>query len=105
MFDVRDALASDEHAPEPELSTRLGRTALLDGIAPGSLVVVRDEEWLVTQVSQTRDGTLVTCQGLSELVAGTTAQFSEALDEIVPFDPRHTRVVADSSRNHHRARL
>ena len=77
----------------------------LDTVAPGSLVVVRDEEWLVTQVSQTRDGTLITCQGLSELVAGATAQFSEALDTITPFDPRATKVVADSSRNHQRARL
>lgn len=77
----------------------------LQHVAPGSLVVVRDEEWLVTQVSQTRDGTLITCQGLSELVAGATAQFSEALDTIIPFDPRRTQVVADSSRNHQRARL
>lgn len=71
--------------------------SMLDGVAPGSLVVVRDEEWLVTQVSQTRDGALITCQGLSELVTGTTAQFYEGLDEIVPFDPRDTKVVADSS--------
>ena len=77
----------------------------LEHVAPGSLVVVRDEEWLVTQVGQTRDGTLITAQGLSELVAGTTAQFSQALDTITPFEPRATRVVADPSRNHQRARL
>lgn len=29
-------------------------------VAPGSVVVVRDEEWLVTAVEQTRDGALLT---------------------------------------------
>ncbi|GAB49197.1 putative helicase [Mobilicoccus pelagius NBRC 104925] len=77
----------------------------LEGIAPGSLVVVRDEEWVVTQVAQTRDGVLVTAQGLGELVAGSTAQFYSELDDIRPFDPRGTRVVADASANHRRARL
>ena len=76
-----------------------------DGVAPGSLVLVRDEEWLVTQVSQTRDGTLITAQGLSELVAGSTAQFFSELDTITPFDPRTTTVVGDDSSNHQRARL
>lgn len=79
--------------------------ATLEHVAPGSLVVARDEEWLVTGVSQTRDGTLITCQGLSELVAGSGAQFYSGLDEITPFDPRDTKVVADPSRNHQRARL
>ncbi|WP_141927319.1 helicase-related protein [Yimella lutea] len=80
-------------------------TLTMDNLAPGSLVVVRDEEWLVTQVSQNRDGTLITAQGLSELVAGTTAQFSEAFDEIEVFDPKLTKVVADDSPNYRRARL
>lgn len=80
-------------------------TLTAESVAPGSLVVVRDEEWVVTQVAQTQDGTLVTAQGLSELVAGTTAQFYSELDEIVPFDPRRTRVVADGSKNHQQARL
>lgn len=79
--------------------------ASLASVAPGSMVVVRDEEWMVTGVSQTRDGTLVSCQGLSELVAGSTAQFLQALDEIIPFEPRDTKVVPDLSRNHQRARL
>lgn len=82
-----------------------GGVGELEGIAPGSLVVVRDEEWVVTQVAQTRDGVLVTAQGLGELVAGSTAQFYSELDDIRPFDPRGTRVVADASANHRRARL
>lgn len=51
-------------------------------MTPGSIVVVRDEEWLVTHVDETKDGTLVTVQGMSELVRDTTAQFSSGLDDI-----------------------
>src|SRR3954470_8807682 len=50
-------------------------------VAPGSVVVVRDEEWLVTAVDQTRDGRLLHCQGLSELVRDTTASFYEGLEK------------------------
>ena len=74
-------------------------------VAPGSVVRVRDEDWLVTQVSMTSDGTLVTVQGLSELVRDTTAQFSAGIDRIVPVDPRHTRVIADTSTRHRLSRL
>ena len=69
------------------------------------MVRVRDEDWLVTQVSTTSDGMLVTVQGLSELVRDTTAQFSAGLDHIVPVDPRHTRVIADTSTHHRLSRL
>ena len=74
-------------------------------VAPGSVVRVRDEDWLVTQVSMTSDGTLVTVQGLSELVRDTTAQFSAGIDRIVPVDPRRTRVIADTSTRHRLSRL
>ena len=74
-------------------------------VAPGSVVRVRDEDWLVTRVSMTSDGTLVTVQGLSELVRDTTAQFSAGIDRIVPVDPRHTRVIADTSTRHRLSRL
>ena len=69
------------------------------------MVRVRDEDWLVTQVSMTSDGTLVTVQGLSELVRDTTAQFSAGIDRIVPVDPRRTRVIADTSTRHRLSRL
>lgn len=81
------------------------RGTTVDDVAPGSIVRVRDEEWLVTQVGRNRDGVLITCQGLSELVQGTTAQFSQALDTIEVSDPHLTRVVADGSPNYRRARL
>jgi hypothetical protein len=41
-------------------------------IAPGSVVVIRDEEWLVRATEMTADGLLVTAQGRSELVRVTT---------------------------------
>lgn len=66
---------------------------------------VRDEDWLVTQVSSTSDGLLVTVQGLSELVRDTTAQFSAGIDRIEPVDPRRTRVIADTSTRHRLSRL
>ncbi|SDN58310.1 SNF2 family N-terminal domain-containing protein [Actinomyces ruminicola] len=74
-------------------------------VAPGSVVRVRDEDWLVTQVSANSDGTLVTVQGLSELVQDVTAQFSAGIDRIEPVDPRRTHVVADTSTRHRLSRL
>lgn len=62
-------------------------------VAPGSVVQVCDEEWLVSTVEQTDDGQLVTVQGLSDLVRGTTATFYEHLDTI-PLDPREATPVA-----------
>lgn len=51
-------------------------------VAPGSVVVIRDEEWLVTSAEQGADGWLVRVRGLSELVAETTAAFYSSLDAI-----------------------
>ena len=51
------------------------------------MVVVRDEEWLVTGVEQTADGRLLRGQGLSELVRDTAACFYEGLDTIEVLDP------------------
>ena len=57
-------------------------------IAPGSIVVVRDEEWLVTGVEATPDGRKLNVVGLTELVRDTEATFLEALeDEIDVRDP------------------
>lgn len=74
-------------------------------VAPGSIVVVRDAEWLVTSTEATTSGTLVRVQGLSELVRDTTATFYEDLDEIIPLDPSQASVVGDSSSNYKVARL
>lgn len=97
-------LAAQNPASAPDSRPAPPSAALID-VAPGSVVRVRDEEWLVTQVSTTCDGTFVTVQGLSELVRDTTAQFSAGIDHIEPVDPRRTRVVADTSTRHRLSRL
>lgn len=74
-------------------------------VAPGSIVVVRDEEWLVTKAEQGADGWLVHVRGLSELVADTTAAFYSSLDKIEPQDPREAKVVADGSSGYRDSRL
>ena len=74
-------------------------------VAPGSVVVVRDEEWLVTGVEHTQDGWLVRVQGLSELVRDTTAAFYSGLDQIEVLDPAQATLVADDSHYYRRSRL
>jgi hypothetical protein len=76
-----------------------------DTYAPGSVVVVRDEEWLVRAIEETADGTLIHVQGLSELVRDTTSSFYTRLDRVVAANPAHARVVADASPRYRRARL
>lgn len=74
--------------------------------APGSILLIRDEEWLVTRTEGASDGEwFVTVQGISELVRDTTATFSTALDDVEPLDPEAARVVGDDSPNHRRSRL
>ncbi len=73
--------------------------------APGSVVEVRDEQWLVTGVERASDGWIVHVQGLSELVRETTATFSTALDDVAVVDPSAARVVADGSPGYRTARL
>ncbi|MEE2032320.1 helicase-related protein [Rhodococcus chondri] len=74
-------------------------------VAPGSIVVVRDEEWLVTQAEQGSDGWLVRVRGLSELVADATAAFYSSLDDIRVLDPAQAHVVADASAGYRNSRL
>ncbi|WP_327115420.1 DEAD/DEAH box helicase [Nocardia sp. NBC_01730] len=74
-------------------------------VAPGSIVVVRDEEWLVTSTEVGSDGRLVRVRGLSELVADTTATFYASLDDIKALDPARAQVVADGSSGYRDSRL
>ncbi|MFC6352784.1 helicase-related protein [Rothia nasimurium] len=80
---------------------------MVQQIAPGSLVRVRDESWLVTQVSSRGDQRLVHVIGLSELVRDTEATFIDdpEIDTIEVEDPRLTKVVADDSSRYKRSRL
>lgn len=67
--------------------------------APGSRVVIRDEEWLVRRVDPSSDGGhLLNCDGVSELVRGRNALFLTELEgDIVVLDPAKTELVADTS--------
>lgn len=74
-------------------------------IAPGSIVIVRDAEWLVLATEETKSGLLVRVQGLSELVRGAAASFYSDFDDIVPLDPAQARIKADDSPGYRRAKL
>lgn len=76
-----------------------------DTVAPGSLVVVRDEDWLVRATEKTSDGLLVRVQGLSELVRDTGATFYQSLDRITPLDLAKAVVKADASPRYRATRL
>jgi superfamily II DNA or RNA helicase len=85
------------------LSTTTAREPL--NVAPGSVVTIRDEEWLVSKVEQATDGQLLRVQGLSGLVRDTTAAFYTALDDIRVLDPAEATVTADASSGYRSARL
>ena len=67
--------------------------------APGARVVIRDEEWLVRRVDSSNDGgSLLSCDGVSDLVRGRAVQFLTKLEEdIVILDPAETELVLDAS--------
>jgi hypothetical protein len=72
-------------------------------VAPGSVVHVRDEEWLVTSLEKSVDGTLVRVQGLSELVRDTYRRLLLRSGHIQVVDPAKSKVVADDTPNYRRA--
>ena len=73
--------------------------------APGLMVRVRDELWLITNVTQSVDGYLLKVRGLSDYVRDTTASFYTAIDEVEVFDPAKVEVVADDSPGYRTTRL
>ena len=79
---------------------------VLSLIAPGAQVVVRDEEWLVRSVQQTRaDGLMVKTIGTSELVRDQEATFFTELDDLKPLRPEETKLVVDATPSFRRSRL
>src|SRR4030088_691948 len=77
-----------------------------DGFAPGSIVAVRDEEWLVTSSERLAAGPWkVRCTGVSELVRDTDATFLTDLDDIARLDPKDARLVVADSPGFRRTRL
>lgn len=73
--------------------------------APGLMVKVRDELWLITSVTQSVDGYLLKVRGLSDYVRDTTASFYTALDDVEVFDPAKVEVVPDHSPGYRTTRL
>lgn len=76
-----------------------------EALAPGSVVQVRDELWLVTNVARSVDGYRIKVRGLSDYVRNEEATFFTALDNIEVLDPKKVEVVADDSAGYRRARL
>ncbi|WP_433130161.1 helicase-related protein [Micromonospora sp. CA-240977] len=84
----------------------------LPQFASGMTVLARDEEWLVTEVSQTRDdGTRLVVTGTSPLVRDETAIFFHhpegpgRLDRVEPLLAEDTRLIHDTSPGFRRSRL
>ena len=67
--------------------------------APGSRVVIRDEEWLVRRIDPSSDGGhLLTCDGVSELVKGREGLFLTQMEGDIPvLDPKTTELIPDDS--------
>ena len=75
-------------------------------IAPGSRVVIRDEEWLVRRTRGTSTGGMaVHVTGLSELVRGHDAIFLTELDDVTELQPADTKLVSDDSPRYRRSKL
>lgn len=74
--------------------------------APGSRVLIRDEEWLVKRSLPTSTGTTaVNVIGLSELVRNHDALFLAELENITELKPEDTKLVQDDSPQYRRSRL
>lgn len=84
--------------------TATAQASTLD-VAPGSVVTVRDEDWLVTGVEATGDGVTVRVVGLQGLAQDQPAAFQSSLDHIEVKDPRKATIVGDGSSKYRKARL
>jgi ERCC4-related helicase len=74
--------------------------------APGTRVLCRDAEWLVTRVESAGGGhSTLHCVGTDDLVRGHESRFLTQLDAVEPVDPRATRLVPDTSSGYRMARL
>ncbi|KOV62864.1 DEAD/DEAH box helicase [Streptomyces sp. MMG1121] len=81
---------------------------LLSGPPPaGTVIEVRDEEWLVTNSDEVRPGEfLIEATGASELVRGHRARFLTSLDGMPRvLRPENTRLVHDTSDGYRLSRL
>ncbi|MCX5206869.1 DEAD/DEAH box helicase [Streptomyces sp. NBC_00237] len=92
-------------ASNAELERNGSSASLRPTFAPGAQVRIRDEQWLVKSVEESRDGLMVEVSGVSPFVRGTDSVFYAGLDQIDVLDPRRTRLVADDTARHAKARL
>ncbi len=79
-------------------------------IAPGSRVIIRDEEWLIHRIDRTsNDIRIFGVVGLSPLVEGKDARFIEDIEaqngEIKVVDPKKTKASIDKSPYYRETRL
>jgi hypothetical protein len=74
--------------------------------APGSRLLIRDEEWLVkNSLPASTGGSAVRVTGLSELVRNQEALFLSNIDDIRELKPEDTVLVADDSPQYRTSRL
>lgn len=67
-------------------------------LVPGVTIECRDERWIITHSSRSRDGWRLRVRGISDFVRDTTATFFTALEEdITVFDPAKVSVAPDDS--------
>ncbi|SLM31720.1 Helicase domain protein [Desulfamplus magnetovallimortis] len=78
-------------------------------VTPGSRVICRDAEWLVTRVEALKKISVsdfaVHCVGIDDLVRGHQSIFLTQLDTIIPADPKSTQLVADNSNGYKLSKL
>lgn len=89
---------------EPDVET-LGSGASSDLYIPGTFVIARDEEWMVTAVDHDHGMAWLELRGQSGIVRDTTAKLSPDLEPIESFSPADTALVPDDSPQYRRSRL
>lgn len=72
---------------------------------PGTIVIARDEEWMITAVDHDHGMTWLEVRGLNGIVRDTVANLSPQLEQIEAFSPATTRLIVDDSPQYRRSRL
>ena len=77
---------------------------------PGAQILVRDEEWLVKNVTPSRDGAKIEAVGVSEFVRDEPAVFFTEIERLAGdgvklLDPEDTELVEDPTDHFRRSRL
>jgi superfamily II DNA or RNA helicase len=70
----------------------------MTAVAPGTRVLIRNEEWIVRSADLCDvGGYQLDCVGVSETVRQRDAIFLTAIDEVTVLDPKETQLVTDNS--------